>query len=98
MLTVTENTKQKLTFHLTADGALDPGTVPVWTIDITGIVGLFPSADGMTCVALASAPGTCALKVTASAGGKTLEITATLTVTQPLATALQLTADVPVAQ
>lgn len=98
MLTITENTKQKVTMHLAADGVFDPGTVPAWSIDVTGVVGLFPSADGMTCSALATAPGVCTVTVSVTAGGKTLTITATLTVTPQFATTLQLTADAPVLQ
>ncbi len=99
MLTVTENTKEKLTFHLAAKngGAFDPGTVPVWSIDV-GVAGLFPSADGLSCVALAGVVGTATLTASVTAGGKILTVTATLTVTQIFADELVLTADAPVAQ
>lgn len=98
MLSVVQNSKQKDTIHLVADGVFDPGTVPVWSIDKTGVVGLFPAEDGMSCTALATSVGSVTLTVTASANGKVLTVTATITVTPQFATVLQLNADAPVAQ
>lgn len=41
--------------------------VPVWTADKTGIVGLFPTPDGMSCDVTNIGPGTCIVTVTADA-------------------------------
>ncbi len=95
MLQVTELSSQKVAFHLGANGALD--NVPVWTSDKSGVAELFPTPDGMNCVAQAAGPGTITLTATVNAGGVALAISATLTVTA-VATQLTLSADAPVAQ
>lgn len=97
-ISASENAKQKITLDLNPNGALDPNTVPVWTVSAVGIVTLFPSTDGLKCVCVATAVGNVVVTATATAAGVVLTDTCTLTVTTMPATTITITAETPVSQ
>jgi len=102
MAIVTMNSNQKFTVTLHPEDALgNPGSLdspPTWATDKPGIVTLQIASDGLSCIVLGEAAGTCWVTPSATSGGGVNHFSGAPTVVTvlaaPLAPATQLVEDI----